>query len=149
MNNHYQLAVIGAGSGGREAALAAAQNGLRVVLIEKETLGGTCLHRGFYCLKALRACAEAAKDRSKSSKSGFGAPEAETRLPDWMTTQRKVSSRLTQALEQATRASWGQDTIRPSYSHRTWQDWTGDKPWRTGIHGGRLYHPGHRLAPGI
>ena len=43
MNNRYQLAVIGAGSGGREAALVAAQNGLKVVLIEKETLGGTCL----------------------------------------------------------------------------------------------------------
>jgi dihydrolipoamide dehydrogenase len=71
MNMHYQLAVIGSGSGGREAALVAAGNGLRVVLIEKETLGGTCLHRGFYSLKALHACAEAAKDRAKSSKFGF------------------------------------------------------------------------------
>ena len=71
MNMHYQLAVIGSGSGGREAALVAARNGLRVVLIEKETLGGTCLHRGFYSLKALHACAEAAKDRAKSSKFGF------------------------------------------------------------------------------
>src|SRR5271157_1947227 len=99
MNNRYQLAVIGAGSGGREAALVAAQNGLRVALIEKETLGGTCLHSGFYCLRALRACVEAAKDRSRSrsSNSGFEAAEAETRLPDWITTQRKVSARLTQA----------------------------------------------------
>ena len=92
MNNRYQLAVIGAGSGGREAALAAAQHGLRVVLIEKDTLGGTCLHRGFYCLRALRACVETDKYRAKSSN-----PEMETKLPDWITTQRKVSSRLTQA----------------------------------------------------
>ena len=99
MSNHYQLAVIGAGSGGREAALAAAQSGLRVVLIEKETLGGTCLHRGFYCLKALRACTDAVKDRSKSSGRGAEAPEAETRLPDWMDTQREVIARLTQALD--------------------------------------------------
>jgi len=96
MNNHYQLAVIGAGSGGREAALAAAHNGLKVVLIEKEALGGTCLHRGFYCLRALRACTDAAKDRSENT--GFDAAEAETRLPDWMNAQRKVSARLTQAL---------------------------------------------------
>ena len=97
MNNRYQLAVIGAGSGGKEAALVAAQNGLKVVLIEKETLGGTCLHRGFYCLRALRACVETAKDRSTSPNLGFDAAEAETRLPDRITIQRKVSARLTQA----------------------------------------------------
>jgi dihydrolipoamide dehydrogenase len=97
MNNRYQVAVIGAGSSGREAALVAAQNGLRVVLIERETLGGTCLHSGFYCLRALRACVETVKYRSRGSNSGFEAAEAETRLPDWITTQRKVSSRLTQA----------------------------------------------------
>jgi pyruvate/2-oxoglutarate dehydrogenase complex dihydrolipoamide dehydrogenase (E3) component len=97
MNNRYQVAVIGAGSGGREAALVAAQNGLTVVLIERQTLGGTCLHSGFYCLRALRACVETAKYRSRGSNSGFEAAEAETRLPDWITIQRKVSSRLTQA----------------------------------------------------
>jgi dihydrolipoamide dehydrogenase len=97
VNNRYQVAVIGAGSGGREAALVAAQKGLRVVLIERQTLGGTCLHSGFYCLRALRACVESAKYRSKGSNSGFEAAEAETRLPDWITTQRKVSFRLTQA----------------------------------------------------
>jgi dihydrolipoamide dehydrogenase len=97
MNNRFQLAVIGAGSGGREAALVAAENGLSVVLIEKETLGGTCLHRGFYCLRALRACVETVKSGCKSSIVGFEAAEGATRLPDWITTQRKVSARLTQA----------------------------------------------------
>ena len=98
MNNHYQLAVIGSGSGGREAALVAAQNGLKVVLIEKEILGGTCLYRGFYCLRALRACTEAAKDRFRSPNIDFAAGEAQTMLPDWLTTQRKLSTRLTQAI---------------------------------------------------
>jgi dihydrolipoamide dehydrogenase len=97
INSLYQLAVVGAGSGGRQAALMAAQNGLRVVLIEKDTLGGTCLHRGFYCLRALRACVEDAKYRARGSDSGFDADVAGTRLPDWITTQRKVSVRLTQA----------------------------------------------------
>jgi dihydrolipoamide dehydrogenase len=98
MNMRYQLTVIGSGSGGREAALSAAQNGLRVLLIEKETLGGTCLHRGFYCLRALRACAEAAREGSKNPDVRFGVAQTETNLPEWITTQRKVSSRLTQAL---------------------------------------------------
>ena len=97
MSNQYQLAVIGAGSGGREAAMVAAQNGLRVVLIEKDTLGGTCLHHGFYCLKALRASAETSKYTSKRPGPELGAGEAAGSLPDWMTAQRKIGGRLAQA----------------------------------------------------
>src|ERR1700756_3392413 len=41
MKKQYQLAVVGAGSGGREAALVAAKEGLNVLLVEKDTLGGT------------------------------------------------------------------------------------------------------------
>jgi pyruvate/2-oxoglutarate dehydrogenase complex dihydrolipoamide dehydrogenase (E3) component len=50
----YQLAVIG--SGGKEAALSAARNGLRVGLIEKDALGGTCVDSGCYSVRALRGC---------------------------------------------------------------------------------------------
>jgi dihydrolipoamide dehydrogenase len=98
MNMHYQLAVIGSGSGGSEAALVAARNGLRVVLIEKETLGGTCLHRGFYSLKALHACAEAAKDKAKNSKFGLEVSDLENRLADLINVQKRVSARLTQKI---------------------------------------------------
>ena len=41
----YDLTVIGAGPGGYEAALEAAKLGLRTALIEKDSLGGTCLNR--------------------------------------------------------------------------------------------------------
>lgn len=40
------LAVLGGGPAGYVAAIRAAQRGARVVLVEKEKLGGTCLHRG-------------------------------------------------------------------------------------------------------
>jgi dihydrolipoamide dehydrogenase len=95
-DGRYQLAVIGAGSGGREAALAAAHSGLRVVLIERDTLGGTCLHRGFYCLKTLRACAEAQRSNAPVDLRSEVAGET-TKLPDWLATQQKISIRLTQA----------------------------------------------------
>ena len=91
------MAVIGAGSSGREAALTAAQHGLRVVLIEKDSLGGTCLHRGFYCLRALRACVKTAKYGSSSSSPDFGVNQVLTGLPDWNTNHRKLSTRLTLA----------------------------------------------------
>ena len=55
----YQVAVIGSGAAGREAAIFAARNGLRVVLIEKAVLGGTSFHRGYYSVRAFRAYAEA------------------------------------------------------------------------------------------
>ena len=55
----FDLAVIGAGPGGYVAAIRAAQLGLRVALIEKETsLGGTCLNVGCIPSKALLESSE-------------------------------------------------------------------------------------------
>ena len=42
----YDIAVIGAGVGGYVAAIRAAQMGARILVIEKDKLGGTCLNRG-------------------------------------------------------------------------------------------------------
>ncbi len=42
----YDLAILGAGPGGYVAAIRAAQMGARVLLIEKDELGGICLNRG-------------------------------------------------------------------------------------------------------
>lgn len=42
----YDLVVIGSGPGGFDAAVEAAEYGLKVALVEKEFLGGTCLNRG-------------------------------------------------------------------------------------------------------
>lgn len=46
MSELYDLAVIGSGPGGYVAALRAAQLGKRVVLVEKERVGGTCINWG-------------------------------------------------------------------------------------------------------
>ncbi len=42
----YDLAVIGAGPGGYAAAIRAAREGMRVILLERDRLGGTCMNRG-------------------------------------------------------------------------------------------------------
>ncbi|TCK21852.1 dihydrolipoyl dehydrogenase [Pseudonocardia endophytica] len=54
------LVILGGGSGGYACALRAAELGLSVVLVEKDKLGGTCLHRGCIPTKALLHAAEVA-----------------------------------------------------------------------------------------
>jgi dihydrolipoamide dehydrogenase len=56
---HYDLAVIGGGPGGYVAAIRAAQYGMKVVLAERDKLGGTCLNRGCIPTKSLLHAAEA------------------------------------------------------------------------------------------
>jgi len=54
------LVILGGGSGGYACALRAAELGRSVMLIEKDKLGGTCLHRGCIPTKALLHAAEIA-----------------------------------------------------------------------------------------
>ncbi len=54
-----KIAVLGAGPGGYEAAIYAAKKGAEVTLIEKDSLGGTCLNRGCIPTKALLASYDA------------------------------------------------------------------------------------------
>jgi len=56
----FDIVVIGAGSGGYACALRAAELGLRVAMVERDLVGGTCLHRGCIPTKALLHVAETA-----------------------------------------------------------------------------------------
>jgi dihydrolipoamide dehydrogenase len=56
----HDVVILGGGSGGYACALRASQLGLKVVLIEQDKLGGTCLHRGCIPTKALLHAAEVA-----------------------------------------------------------------------------------------
>lgn len=64
------LVILGGGSGGYACALRAAQLGLSVVLVEKDKLGGTCLHRGCIPTKALLHAAEVADAARDGSQVG-------------------------------------------------------------------------------
>ena len=60
MTRTPDLVVLGGGSGGYACAFRAAQLGLSVTLVEKDKVGGTCLHRGCIPTKALVHAAEVA-----------------------------------------------------------------------------------------
>ncbi|UPL15751.1 dihydrolipoyl dehydrogenase [Microbacterium galbinum] len=62
MTTHtFDIVVLGGGSGGYAAALRASELGKSVALIEKDKVGGTCLHRGCIPTKALLHAAEVAE----------------------------------------------------------------------------------------
>jgi pyruvate/2-oxoglutarate dehydrogenase complex dihydrolipoamide dehydrogenase (E3) component len=73
----YDLAIIGAGSGGLSVAAAAAQFGQSVVLFEKGDMGGECLNSGCIPSKALLAAAKAAHAHRSSASLGIAAHEPE------------------------------------------------------------------------
>jgi dihydrolipoamide dehydrogenase len=66
----YDLVILGGGSGGYAAALRGAELGLSVVLVEKDKVGGTCLHRGCIPTKALLHAGEVADSARHGSDFG-------------------------------------------------------------------------------
>jgi dihydrolipoamide dehydrogenase len=72
-DNQSDLVILGGGSGGYAAALRAAELGKSVVLIEKDKVGGTCLHRGCIPTKALLHAGEIADGARESANFGVNA----------------------------------------------------------------------------
>ncbi|MCS3842618.1 dihydrolipoamide dehydrogenase [Microbacterium sp. AK031] len=74
MTTHtFDIVVLGGGSGGYAAALRAAELGKSVALIEKDKVGGTCLHRGCIPTKALLHAAEVAEHVRDAASVGVSA----------------------------------------------------------------------------
>ncbi len=69
-DNDADLVILGGGSGGYACALRAAELGMSVVLVEKDKLGGTCLHWGCIPTKALLHAAEVADAARDGDKIG-------------------------------------------------------------------------------
>ncbi len=69
-DHNFDIVILGGGSGGYAAALRSAQLGKSVALIEKDKLGGTCLHRGCIPTKALLHSAEVADVTREASQFG-------------------------------------------------------------------------------
>ncbi|NBQ98565.1 MAG: FAD-dependent oxidoreductase, partial [Microbacteriaceae bacterium] len=71
--HNFDVVILGGGSGGYAAALRSAQLGLSVALIERDKLGGTCLHRGCIPTKALLHSAEVADVTRDAAAYGINA----------------------------------------------------------------------------
>jgi dihydrolipoamide dehydrogenase len=107
---HYDIVILGGGSGGYACALRAAELGKRVALIEKDKVGGTCLHRGCIPTKALLHSAEVADSSRESEKFGIRTAFEGIDMPAVLSYQQGVVDRLWKGL-QSTLASRKIDTI--------------------------------------
>jgi dihydrolipoamide dehydrogenase len=72
-DHSFDVVILGGGSGGYAAALRSAQLGKTVALVEKDKLGGTCLHRGCIPTKALLHSAEIADNTREAESFGINA----------------------------------------------------------------------------
>ncbi len=76
MAHEYDVVIIGGGTGGYVAAIRASQLGLKTAIVEKEALGGTCLHKGCIPSKALLRSAEVFRTVKRSEEFGIEAEKA-------------------------------------------------------------------------
>ncbi|WP_053364041.1 dihydrolipoyl dehydrogenase [Bacillus sp. FJAT-27251] len=78
MAEEYDLVILGGGTGGYVAAIRAAQLGLKTAVVEKSSLGGTCLHKGCIPSKALLRSAEVFATAKRSDE--FGVTTGEVKI---------------------------------------------------------------------
>ncbi len=104
MSDQFDLVVIGGGPGGYCAALYGASAGLKVALVEKDALGGTCLNRG--CIPAKAFLETAAVKRHVDHAADFGIESgvtATSRLASTSPAPRSASRRSSPVSSAASR----------------------------------------------
>ena len=83
----FDLVIIGGGPGGYSAALYAASAGVKVAMIERDALGGTCLNRG--CIPAKAFLETAAVHRHVEHAAEFGIEASPPTVNFAVTQERK------------------------------------------------------------
>ena len=94
----YDVIVIGAGPGGYVAAIRAAQLGKKVVIVEREHLGGICLNWGCIPTKAMLRSAEVFHLMHRAKEFGLGATGISYDLPAVVARSRGVAKQLSSGI---------------------------------------------------
>jgi len=98
-NCDYDVIVIGGGPGGYPAAIRAAQEGLRVAVVEQSELGGVCLNWGCIPTKALLKSAQVIETISHAESFGIDVSEARPNLEKIVARSRKVVAEMKSGVE--------------------------------------------------
>lgn len=100
MAHQYDVVILGGGTGGYVAAIRAAQLGLKTAIVEKEKLGGTCLHKGCIPSKALLRSAEVYRiAKEEATTFGVRVANVSLRFEDVQARKRQVVEQLHQGVE--------------------------------------------------
>lgn len=94
MATEYDLVILGGGTGGYVAAIRASQLGLKVAVVEKGKLGGTCLHAGCIPSKALLRSAEVYATTKKSEEFGVLANDVSLDFSKVQARKEKITDQL-------------------------------------------------------
>lgn len=93
------ITIIGAGPGGYVAAIYAAKQGMKVVLIEKEHVGGTCLNHGCIPTKALVRSSEVYKNMVEADSFGLFADNISVKMEKVIKRKDGIISELKNGIE--------------------------------------------------
>lgn len=98
MENKFDLGIIGSGPAGFTLALLAVEKGLKVVLFEKDKIGGVCLNKGCIPTKTIMHSAELYKDIKNAENIGIIANDVKFDFAKVMERKNKVVEMLRNAL---------------------------------------------------
>ena len=101
----YDVAVIGGGPGGYVAAIRAAQLGGKVLLVEKDKLGGVCLNRGCIPTKTLLKSAEKWQELKNCHEFGLQADNIGFNFDAITQRKNQVISKLRGGIEQLVKSN--------------------------------------------
>ena len=93
------IAIIGSGPAGYVGAIRAAQLGARTVIVERNTVGGTCLNIGCIPTKVLLACVEALETVRRGADFGVKVSKFELDIPAMMSRKDSTVKRLVGGVE--------------------------------------------------
>lgn len=94
MTNRRDLVVIGGGSGGVAAARRAASYGAKVVLVEQDRLGGTCVIRGCIPKKLMMYASRIGGELRQAAAYGWNVPDASFDMAAWQDAKSREIDRL-------------------------------------------------------
>ena len=98
MENKFDFGIIGSGPAGFTSALLAAEKGLKVILFEKDKIGGVCLNKGCIPTKTIMHSAELYKDIKSGESIGIVANDVKFDFAKVMERKNKVVEMLRNAL---------------------------------------------------